>query len=1696
MSNLSSPFSTGSGGSSFEHKVQAAFIATLLVGGELPIFRKLKINSIRLQAREAGFETDDLVASLSDSNNLEHKLLAQIKHTISVSVSDDAFKKSIIAAWHDFNNPKIFIPDSDAIALITGPLSGTILNHFRTILDWSRYCTSGDEFIAKVGTEKFSSEKKQTFLSVLIEIINKEKGRSLTNDEIWKFCKVLYLINYDFDQGGSVTESNAITMIKLGQKAESAESPDLIWSRILEFTQNANQNAATITLDTIPSEIQSIFDPQTTITKSDSIVRLKQHGKEILNIIDDSLIGQIHIERSDEINFLRNLFNNNHYLIVTGEAGIGKSALIKNFIDKLSIDYPVFVFKAEEFSHPHIDQVLSSININDTFSDLSARFSMVPNKVLFIDSTERLFESKHQEAFKMLLARIKNDSSWKLIIVCRGYAIEQVRNHLCFPLGIIPETYIVPKLTGAELNFILDKAPRLKNLLSNERLKGFLSNPFYLNQAMKIPWESHKGVEELSKRAFKSIIWNTIIKNDVELDQGMPFRRESCFQEIAVLRAKTMRTFVNKGNCDPTALTKLIQDHLIVDAELGFAPTHDLLEDWAVERWISSLYEEYKTDPPKFYQNLGTEPAIRRAFRHWSRERLDSEDSENQIKFITNTVKSDAIPQYWQDDIITSMLMTEKLSSYLNNEKEFLFSNEKKMFIRILHLLRVACKGPDEFLLKGTNLTQKGINIFGTIFLKPLGPGWPAIIRFIYDHIDEFDLDHYSVVCRTIEDYLSLVRVGYLPPVAREAGLIGLYFLKLLKEKNVLRSDDTCIKIIIKVPGAIKKEITDLINYELENYLEHKAHRDRIIVKHLSNFMECAYLCEAIPDLVIKAALETWFINDDEQRRWNSRIDMEEYFGLTDHLCHKFFPASGYQGPFFFLLNNHPQKAINFIIELVNRCTEFYANSTLDKGNVDSPKQVMLNLSDGRSITLWGSERLWSLYRGTTVGPDLLQSALMALENWLFSQVEQKKDIAEAVDTIIEKAESVALVSILVSLAIAYPFLLKDRALSFLKTQEFFEWDFIRQNRDSHHVADIRNMMGFPSRGGTEDFQYEERKESQKRKHRQYNLEYLTINLQATEMRDRVSGIIDTHLKKLPPIDKQNYSDKTWRIALQRMDIRKYTPEVYKERQAVVLEPTKLDDDLEQMIADGKPEQNKFANHMKLFIWAKTKYDRKEEKANYYHDLKEPLKDGKRIYKEIIQAKQNNEEIVNEGGPAFFAAICVRDHLNELSKEDIKWCFEVLKSYLVEEMDSFDSLVRHSKFDFHGSRPAAFIMPLFLGVFGKKYDAKVKELVAVALTHASDEVRWHATSGVRTYLFEKDPDYARTCFGGLIEYSKIELKLIPVYHERYGEKKAKAEKKIIKKIYELRERIVSGKSIISDENWNIDFETYSTFKLQYALSLVVSQKAQKQYINLYHSTLNAIIENIQKDEKGRSRKERHFEFEYLFANLFARFALNQEDEDTLYLCKPITQAVLNCPEIVSMILPHLFYAEDEMHTGKKFWIVWQKVAEQVCKHPAIGERYLYGHHKINKIVRTLLLSDVKWKKDITEWKPLTEHEAFVYDIAYKIGYTGIGFSALVSLLESAIGEPFLPKAFIWLKDSLKKSSPLEVFSKEGTAFLLENVLRKFIHGYDFSQLRSNEGIVQAIINLLDALVDNGSSVAFQLREYIVTPFGGVITLQF
>ena len=147
---LSNPFSTGSGGSSFETRVQTAFLINMLSGGGLPSLKGHLAYKIKLQGKYAGYNTDDfIVYARNAKTGVESKLLAQIKHRISFTEDNEVFSEVINAAFEDFNS-KEFDIDTDKIAIISGPISAIDIDNTRVILDWARYCENEKEFFSKL----------------------------------------------------------------------------------------------------------------------------------------------------------------------------------------------------------------------------------------------------------------------------------------------------------------------------------------------------------------------------------------------------------------------------------------------------------------------------------------------------------------------------------------------------------------------------------------------------------------------------------------------------------------------------------------------------------------------------------------------------------------------------------------------------------------------------------------------------------------------------------------------------------------------------------------------------------------------------------------------------------------------------------------------------------------------------------------------------------------------------------------------------------------------------------------------------------------------------------------------------------------------------------------------------------------------------------------------------------------------------------------------------------------------------------------------------------------------------------------------------------------------------------------------------------------------------------------------------------
>ena len=251
--NLSNPFSTGGGGGHFEAHVQASFVVLMITGGYAPCLPNWPIVEIKFQGKIDGFDTDDLIVFIENPENKERrKLLGQVKHSISVTKSDESFHEVIQAAWNDFNNPEVFIKDKDKIALITSPLNRTDFDNVQWLLNQVRHTKNVGEFFRNVEQANFSPSMSIKKLLVIQEHLNRANGgNEVSRDELYNFLKHFNLLSYDLGNEYGVV----LSLLHSHISQFNLENPQLVWSRAVDIAQTWNQDGGTLTRDNLPEDL-------------------------------------------------------------------------------------------------------------------------------------------------------------------------------------------------------------------------------------------------------------------------------------------------------------------------------------------------------------------------------------------------------------------------------------------------------------------------------------------------------------------------------------------------------------------------------------------------------------------------------------------------------------------------------------------------------------------------------------------------------------------------------------------------------------------------------------------------------------------------------------------------------------------------------------------------------------------------------------------------------------------------------------------------------------------------------------------------------------------------------------------------------------------------------------------------------------------------------------------------------------------------------------------------------------------------------------------------------------------------------------------------------------------------------------------------------------------------------------------------
>lgn len=1490
-----------------------------------------------------------------------------------------------------------------------------------------------------------------------------------------KMGKIIFYLNQDFPQGKK--QNDPQYKISIENHAQS-KGIMIIW-RTASFFESP------FVIEENANIAQHFFSLGKGII--DCIGELSQHTETILKPIHSTITfndSEIKIDRTPVIENIKVQLRTSSILILSGEAGVGKTAVLKDFYSQVKRTAIFYVFKATEFNLSNVNQLFNCYG-DFTMSDFIREHDEVVEKYVIIDSAEKLSDIDHKEVFQEFLMSLV-DNSWKIIFTTRYSYLDDLKYQFVEVFNLSFHVLIIEKLTKMELEEI---SRAYKFILPrNNRLSELFYNPFYLNEYLR---NYHKFDITVNYSEFKNILWNEQIQQSAYRKNNMHIKREDCFLRIAQKKATDGRFFVKIDECDDEALIRLESDEIIkYDTTAGgYFITHDIYEEWALDKVIERAFHSsgnYKI----FYKEIGSSLPVRRAFRNWLSEKLYLKE-EDVKAFIENSINDDEIEGHWRDEVLVSILLSDFSESFFTLFENKFFENDQALLVKCIFLLRIACKEIDEDSLHLLGLSNLDGFALKTLLTKPKGTGWNFVISLLNKHKKESGLRQIDNILPLLSDWNNKTKEGETTKNAAQLGLF--YYDEILKNNEFgFRFHNETKKILISIilngSKEIKDELSEIIdNAVSNNEVKYGSEYYDLFHTILSSVTESYEISKTLPEHVIKLADISWFQDpDDGGSHFGDFPDVEQYFCVSKYIG-DYFPSSSFQTPIFNLLRFSPNKTVDFILNFTNRAVECYSKSKLD----NEIKEVMVTIDDTHSVKQYISDRLWKMYRGTHVATNLLESVHMALERWLLEVAE--KSTKEVIESwclhLITNSRSTSITAVVTSIVLAQPSKLFNIASILFRTKLFFFYDKNRWLLDltqKSSLLSIRNAFGINYRN--EIFEAE-RIESCDAEHRKCDLESLAFQYQfflsGEESLDGVQNrqmilwnIFDKYYEELPENTQETDDDKTWRLFLARMDLRKMQPKFEeKDGRTLISFTPNIEPGLKKYSEDSQKKSIDFRKHSPLRLWSAYKYENDESKYKQYpqfeNDINAVISEIRNIIDEVNNAKNEDVVLMNHSIPAYTCSVLVRDYFDRLESDDKKLC----KNILIENA-SIPLRIENYQYQISdGTEPAIASLPYIMNYFPDD-NRDVKLLLFLLLLTPWSEISVCATRAILNCLWKTNSEDAHSFFLG---YIKLKPKYKNLRTEAEKNNYAKgvlriSEMQILEKFthqYETElDKFVSNRLI----NEDLDCVT----KIDIGILISAFELLPLYGRNEYHERFIEIVLPLFAQEIFLSDNRSDYAYIHRFMEKFAYCVLNSPKPIIHTYLKTFVQG-FTCSRYSAEFLGEFITVEDKLNKYDEFWIVWNEFYEKIVE---LCEQDHMNNYD-NTIIHNYLLAWPYWKDSAKDWHSLKDqNKAFFSKVAQDLGYHPAVLYSLSKVIND-IGSNFIEDGILWISSIFQRNPKLLYEELEtNTIYYLENLVRRYI-STKRQRITTNPHIKGQLLIILDFLITRGSATGYLLREDIL-----------
>lgn len=948
---------------------------------------------------------------------------------------------------------------------------------------------------------------------------------------------------------------------------------------------------------------------------------INQYNKLIKNTefvfkrIKNKIVGKIQLPRQEYKDKINSSLETGNIVIITGEAGIGKSALAKEVLtnDK----YRSVAVLGDDLDESKESEILANWNITSRLPELfKSPIWGDGGKVLLVESAERMLNGNTDTAVLFIEDLLNENHEVKIVFTIRKNSLDQFRLCLACNGIIVTDGYVIDigLLSDAELKVVEKDIPQIQPYCSTDKTRHILRNPFYLNIACSIATIANAST--LKESEFKDILCRQIVSGK---------KPEVVSQRIAALidvARRTSKIGMNLVKCEMTDAVKslVVDDILVGQPEQGLLrPGHDIFTDWGLYCYIANNYREVESGEislAQFYRNIDSNIASRNMFRKYIETHISEED-QNLDAFIRESL-SLRLDDVFYDALFYAILISDKGASFLASIKDFLLKDNNlllgRLSVALSYMFRKVDWSTKEFITE-QRMNEEGSKLRNSDFMLPFGKGWYTFVTFLYENRNVFNAYKSNLITLLLQCEL----VGFSE---KDAPNLKKYVFSILADDvNQTLADDRIHekpdKEVIRLLFKWMNENPEQIKMWTEKALETDSYKYKVIKEFLllSEGIETLGFINTYPEIYKALIRHEWL--DDEG------------------IVHEYYPmihqSSGLTTSYKCFLYSHPADAIGFLCEILN-----YDIEKLKRKHAQELEKIKV-VVDGKEITLFGNNYLWREYRGRNYQSHVRESLLMTLEKWMMDSIKNNIDGAKyalsterllaVFDIVYRKCYNVSAWGVLASVATRFPIFVGMKAMPIYSCRDFILWDKTRLSTEL--------MQPMISPYASKNIQ-KEVANSYQLPHRKQDLEGIILRMSMTE------GFAE-EFRKLVKHLKETATTYLEKVSAGRMDITQYEI-IGKTDEGIILQG-RPSEDIKKEAAQNEVFSNQFNKILLTGNLSRTRYDEDSEQV-----IDE--------WREAYCLHKDQGGVFDAKG--LVAALGVKKHWENQNKEERAWCYEAI----------------------------------------------------------------------------------------------------------------------------------------------------------------------------------------------------------------------------------------------------------------------------------------------------------------------------------------------------------------------------------------------------------------------------------------------------